>query len=264
MVNSFNQIVQRVFIMALLSAVATSSFGQTIHSPQSVSFNRYTKVQVGSSPEQLNPLSAVVAIEFNDQIKTVGQAVNQMLADCGFRLGNEKLAPEQDYLMGLPLPKVHQSLGPVTATDALKILGGEGYTVDINPISRTVIYKLKDDYRHYFDNLLIELKNTQLLRVIDTDPKPKVQEIYGPVIEGESLSAIVSRLPWHDLTLNQALVLLFDTNSNSFANQNMNHLLVGSMLQIPEANTQSIRSIQEANTIVAQHNQAWIKNRGGE
>lgn len=264
MVNSFNQIVQGIFIMVLFSALATSSFGQTIHSPQSVSFNRYTNVKIGSSPDQLNPLSAVVAIEFNEQIKTVGQAVNQILADCGFRLGNEKRAPEQDYLMSLPLPKVHKVLGPVAVTDALKILGGEGYTVDINPISRTVIYKLKDDYRHYFDNLQIELNNPQSLHTIKAEPKPYNQKYYGPVVEGESLSAVVSRLPWHHLTLNQALVLLFDTNSNSFANKNMNHLLVGSTLQIPEANTQSIRSVQEANTIVAQHNQAWIKSKEGE
>ncbi len=265
MVNNYNQLIQRIFIAVLLSAVvALPSFGQAINSSQSVSFNRSTKVQVGVSAEQLNPLSAVVEIEFNDQIQTVGQAIRKILTDCGFRLSNEKPAPEQNFLMGLPLPQVHQSLGPMTVTDALKILGGEGYTVETNPIARTVTYNLKEDYRHYFENLTIELNNPQILQAIDVDPTPNRQKYYGPVIDGESLSAIVSRLQWHDITLNQALVLLFDTNSNSFANHNMNHLLVGSVLQIPEANTQSISSVQEANTIVAQHNQAWIQNKEGK
>ncbi len=264
MAYRFSKIAQCNFIVVLFLAVAMSSFGQTIHSPQSVSFNRYTKAQVGSSQEQLNPLSAVVEIEFNDQIKTVGQAVNHLLTDCGFRLGSEKETPEQNYLMRLPLPKVHRTLGPITVADVLKILSGEGYAVAINPVARPVTYHLKEDYRRYFDNLTIESNSNPSHQTKDAGFRSENRKVYGPVIEGETLSAIVSRFHWTSLSLNQALVLLFDTNSNSFANKNMNHLLVGSTLQVPDQNTQSIRSVQEANTIVAQHNQAWIQNKEGK
>ena len=60
--------------------------------------------------------------------------------------------------------------------------------------------------------------------------------IYGPVIRGDTLSSIARRILPSDIDLNQMLVALFQENQDAFIANNMNLLRVGAVLEIPEKN----------------------------
>ncbi|WP_018294126.1 FimV/HubP family polar landmark protein [Mariprofundus ferrooxydans] len=83
---------------------------------------------------------------------------------------------------------------------------------------------------------------------------------YGPIVRGDSLSTIASRLRVdHRYSLNQTMVALFDKNRDSFDKQNMNLLKAGSVLKVPSAAEVEVHSKQEALQIMRQHQQAWKK-----
>jgi len=83
---------------------------------------------------------------------------------------------------------------------------------------------------------------------------------YGPIVRGDSLSTIASRLRVdHRYSLNQTMVALFDKNQGSFDKQNMNLLKAGSVLKVPSAAEVEMHSKHEALRILADHEKAWKK-----
>lgn len=82
--------------------------------PVVVESGRYSAVVARPTEEQADPLRVVVRIHLPDDLHTVGDAVAYLLGPSGYRL-----APMRDrdtrQLLDLPLPRVHRTLGPMTA-----------------------------------------------------------------------------------------------------------------------------------------------------
>ena len=98
-------------------------------------------------------LAVIIEIRFPQSINSVGQALENMLVNSGFRLAELSAAdPSLSILLNSPLPNVHRSLGPVSLRTALNTLSGPSWDLIIDPVHRLVSFELKQDYSFSFEN----------------------------------------------------------------------------------------------------------------
>lgn len=108
-----------------------------------VQTGRYTAVYAVPTEAQRDPLQAIVTVEFPDDIGTVGQAVNALLADTGYTLEDVLYWDVEVFeLVEHAVPHVQRELGPLTVIDAIKTLVGPAFDVAVDPIHRQVAFKL--------------------------------------------------------------------------------------------------------------------------
>lgn len=68
---------------------------------------------------------------------------------------------------------------------------------------------------------------------------------YGPVASGDTLWAIArANLPAGDISMNQMMIAIVELNPNAFRDRNINQLLRGAELQLPDA--EQVRALDEA------------------
>jgi len=72
---------------------------------------------------------------------TVGEALRHVLQRSGYSLCPD--SPAVARLFHRPLPAVHHDLGPISLLDALTIVGGPAWRLDIDPVERSVCYALR-------------------------------------------------------------------------------------------------------------------------
>lgn len=136
-------------VIALLSGLLVLTLGQAaIASPcvatsQDVRVGRYQSMVAGPEAVQADLLSAVITHEFDEDIRTVGEAVEDLLEGSGYRLLSARFAETyRVHLFALPLPDVRRQLGPITRRDALKLLSGEAFRLIVDPVYRLVSFEL--------------------------------------------------------------------------------------------------------------------------
>ncbi len=88
------------------------------------------------------------------------------------------------------------------------------------------------------------------------------ENLYGPVVQGETLSLIAERMRPPGVSLNQMMIALYETNPASFGG-NINILYEGTSLRIPAAPAFSPRSEEFANEQVERHREAWQTRSAG-
>lgn len=283
---------KKLFVITTAFAVLSLSSQLVVASVKSnaVRVNRYTLEDALPSDAQINLLSAIVDIEFSSEIQTVGQALQALLAIHGFKLGEIYAGNFSQYvLFNLPLPKVHRQLGPLPLERALRVLGGEGFSLQVNPVTREVSYQILDAYdalvstgevlkaKSRWEALS---KQTELGDTTNCDQSIAQRDVhavqgdasismatsaglqagklYGPTHSGDYLSRIAINIKPQGATLEQTLIALFTLNSNAFSENNINLLKVGVVLKIPSSNAiENIDPIQ-AKQQVREHHQAWL------
>lgn len=232
--------------------------------------SRYLSVQVGPENAQADLLQSIVDTRIPEQITTVGGALDHLLRPYGFRLDDDPDVDEQYLLLILTLPEPHRTLASMTLKDALIILGGKSFRPLINPVKRSVRYQLRKGFSQFAtteDRAMakqqwLDQKEISLLSSKDRALISATQSehpTYGPVQQGDSLSYIASQLEASGMTIDQMLVTLFRANPHAFANDNMNHLLVGKTLTVPSVNSEALPTAFEASQFVDQHHRLWIQ-----
>ena len=101
-------------------------------------YGRYTVVQTGAEPSEMEPLSAVAWFQFPSHVVTVHKALRHLLRMTGYTL---TLAPEVSELFdGLELPSSHREIGPIKILDALSTVAGPAWRLTIDRRLRTVSF----------------------------------------------------------------------------------------------------------------------------
>lgn len=253
-----------------------------------VRVNRYTLEDAVPTVEQTHLMSAIVDIEFSPEIKTVGQAIQTLLSVHGFKLGAISAGNFSQYvLFTLPLPKVHRQLGPLRLETALRVLGGEGFELMVNPITREVVYRILDDYDSMVSTqTVIKAKQRWDLSVgyesaetakgctqgrdeqsivvasAKTVKRKKARapstNVYGPTESGDYLSRIALATKPEGATVEQAMIGIYTLNASAFSDSNINLLKQGALLVLPSS--AAIRAIDplQAKQIVREQYQAWL------
>ena len=107
-----------------------------------IQVGRYSLFAATPTEAQTNLLEATITVQFPDRILTVGEAVQHLLQQSGYRLADpEATRPESTYLFALALPAVQRSLGPMTLKRALETLAGPAFRLVEDPVHRLVAFE---------------------------------------------------------------------------------------------------------------------------
>lgn len=105
-----------------------------------IRYGRYRLVEVGATPEQRSLLGQIVDlnIPLNTKNKTtVAQGIEYLLLNSGYSLcSSEAIEP----LSRLELPLAHYHLGPIRLQEALDVLVGNAWQMDVDDRERTVCF----------------------------------------------------------------------------------------------------------------------------
>lgn len=249
-------------------AIAWSQVSLAESDETHIASSRYTYEQVGPTRSQRDLLQTIINVKIPERIGTVGEAVDYVLRPYGFRMRMDENTPEEQYvLLVLPLANPHRTLDTMTLMQALTVLGGESFSVVVNPVTRQIAFQLKDTFRSHITESEIRYakkmwvgREEKYIQATDSIQESVISS-YGPVKEGETLSGIVGYFQTNGYTLGQALIEVFNANPNSFASSNMNNLLRGSVLKIPSFNDSPTLSAGEATRIVESHYQSWLEKK---
>jgi conjugative transfer region protein (TIGR03748 family) len=134
------------FVMMLFAALASLEAVAQPKPPavvvaQMQRLARYTMAKLEPDQAQQNPLASTISIHLpRESVQTVGDAVRYLLLRTGYRLA-DGLPNEVAEVLALSLPDVHRQLGPYSVTEALNVLLGAAYALDIDPSRRMVAYR---------------------------------------------------------------------------------------------------------------------------
>jgi len=85
---------------------------------------------------------------------------------------------------------------------------------------------------------------------------------YGPMVYGDTISTVADRLRIDDrYTRNQVMVALFEKNRSKFDQDNINLIKAGTYLDVPDAAEVERISVQQANSVIAEHEKRWKELR---
>lgn len=112
--------------------------------PEVVRYDRYRLVDISPPRAQQYPLEQVIHLRIPTSVSpTVGDALEYVLRESGYRRCTTGRA---DALYRLPLPAVQARLGPMRLSDALQVLGGPAWQVEVDEVQRVVCHRLRQGY----------------------------------------------------------------------------------------------------------------------
>lgn len=139
-----------------------------------VRYGRYTLIELMPDDGQRDLMQQVIDLTIpSDANATVGDALHYVLRRSGYRLCDER-ADTTAVLYALPLPAAHEHLGPITLRDALQLLAGPRWSLQINDETREVCFAPQPD-----DHPASESSSSSSLD--DTVPLMDVNPINDPV-----------------------------------------------------------------------------------
>lgn len=107
-----------------------------------VQVGRYSLMAAIPTEAQTDLMATTVTVQFPEHIQSVGEALRYLLQRSGYRLATaEAIDPEARALLSLPLPAVHQTLGPLTLQQALQTLAGPTFQLVQDPVHRLIAFQ---------------------------------------------------------------------------------------------------------------------------
>lgn len=115
-------------------------------SPEVVRYDRYLLVDTSPSAAQRAPLEQTIDIRIPASLSpTVADAMRYTLRQSGYSLCST--TPAIRVLYNQMLPTVHYQLGPMRLSQALQILAGSAWQLEVDSVQRIVCHSLRDGYR---------------------------------------------------------------------------------------------------------------------
>ena len=103
---------------------------------------RYSTVIPAPRQGQSNLLAAIVNVDFPETITTVGEAIEQVLQDSGYRLVEAEQMPiDSGLMLTLPLPRVHRHLQSLPLWQVLRTLVGPQFVLVNDPVHRLIAFE---------------------------------------------------------------------------------------------------------------------------
>jgi len=130
-------------ISAITSCIAALSMVTSMSLQASdVQVARYSLLNATPTDAQVELLATTINVTFPKSIQTVGQAIRYLLIRSGYRLaGSDVIESDTKDLFALPLPAVHQTLGPMGLRAALETLAGKAFVLIQDPVHRLVSFE---------------------------------------------------------------------------------------------------------------------------
>ncbi len=180
-------------LLLLISTSISANTPSLPHQNESVlSVSRYVDILPGPTNAQRNPMNMVLPhISFKHNIKSVGQAINYLLSDTGYKLTRHHPDKRVIKLFRLPLPKIHRNMGPLTLSQALTVLAGEPWLLSVDPINRLVSFELPGHFKTQAS--VVETQSAKIKKQTITKQQINIaQKQYQRVLESKR-RALVDR-----------------------------------------------------------------------
>lgn len=141
-VPDMNERISRRRFSTLAPVLVMASFGlASLHlEAAEMQVGRYSVLRTLPTVEQIDPLAVRVTVRFPESVQTIGQAVQHLLRDSGYRMADSSTGASA-ILLEMPLPGVQRSLGPVALRQALAVLGGPAFRLVQDPLHRLVAFE---------------------------------------------------------------------------------------------------------------------------
>ncbi len=261
-----------VFLVFSIATFISTTAAYSDTTEKQVRVNRYTLADMAPSPSQLDLMSVIVDVEFSESVETVGQAIQELLTWHGFKLGHISAGNYSQYVLYLlPLPDIHRQLGPLRLETALRVLGGEGFELMINPVTREVSYHIHDAYDDMLStHEVIQAKkqwdakfglvsnDVDIDKVCEQDT-PTSRHTHGPVKAGDFLSKIAFSIKPAHASVEQVMMRLYELNPSAFSRENINYLRRGAVLRLPNDNDVIAMDHVTAKERVRDHYLQWLR-----
>lgn len=89
-------------------------------------------------------------------------------------------------------------------------------------------------------------------------PKPKWEgDVYGPTSSSDTLWGIASKVRPSGVSMQQAMITIYENNPNAFMRGNINNLKRGAEIRVPESEVFNQVTQREALRMIAVHNENW-------
>ena len=122
------------------------SWADSIPSSNIIAYGRYQTISTQPRAEQADVLSAVIQVHFSPSIRTINDAIQDLLRYSGYALiDSASQSLELQNTLKKPLPLMHRDLGPLSLRQALSVLVGSSFDLAIDRLNRTVNFTLKPD-----------------------------------------------------------------------------------------------------------------------
>ena len=106
--------------------------------------DRYTLAKVEARSDQKAPLTTIVTLSFGAEIKTVGEAITELLQGSGYQWVASESEQSDQLLNTLTLPAIARTLGPIRLEDALTTIAGFAWALQVDELHRTVAFEIAD------------------------------------------------------------------------------------------------------------------------
>lgn len=128
-----------IFILSFIVLVEKASAQPST----TIQTGRYGTVDNGIPKDQWDLLSPMIQIHFLPDVKTIGDAIQEILRYSGYSLV-ETQQQSQDLQNTLQkiLPLVQRDIGPMPLRQSLKILIGPAFHLLVDPLNRTINFQL--------------------------------------------------------------------------------------------------------------------------
>ncbi|MEY0489122.1 PilL N-terminal domain-containing protein [Proteus terrae] len=114
--------------------------------PRVVRYDRYLLINTSPTLAQHEPLKQVIDIHIpTSQRSTVSDAMRYVLQPSGYSLCKTTLSNQVLYNQKLPV--VHHQLGPMRLKQALQVLAGVAWQLEIDGVQRIVCHSLREGYQ---------------------------------------------------------------------------------------------------------------------
>jgi type IV pili sensor histidine kinase/response regulator len=142
-----------------------------------VRYDRYLLVSTSPALAQRAPLEQVIDIHIPASVTpTVADAMRYALRQSGFSLCS--ITSANRVLYNQALPGVQHQLGPIRLVEALQILAGPAWQLDVDSVQRVVCHSLREGFRLPPEPISTETGNVGFL-------KPSVLRATTPVVHSQ-------------------------------------------------------------------------------
>ncbi len=137
-----------LFVSALvLLGGSLTSWADSTPSSNVMVYGRYQTISTKPRADQTDVLAAVIQVHFSPGIRTVNDAIQDLLRYSGYALiDSASQSLELQNTLKKPLPLMHRDLGPLSLKQALSLLVGSSFDLTIDRLNRTVNFTLKPDF----------------------------------------------------------------------------------------------------------------------
>ncbi len=114
--------------------------------PNQIRYDRYTVISTRPKPDQLQLLDQIIDLRIPDALTpSVHQAMTYALRHSGYQLCSA--TGNVGVLFAHPLPASQYRLGPISVRDAMQMLAGPAWEMQVDELARRICFSVRPAYQ---------------------------------------------------------------------------------------------------------------------